>query len=221
MNGEYLIRQAVAADIAFIADGIIAAEKSGTKKLGLGTLFNIHEQEIKKLLMLCLDEESTGCEFSINSYLITEHAGKSVAAAAGWIEGFETNIASRTIKTNLIRFIFPKENILDAYSKSDIVKDVLIEREKNTLQLEYAYTLNEYRGKGLAGNLFEELIAVSRAKYPGLKKAQLQVFNNNPSAIRLHERSGFKAVKLFTSNNKEILKYLPCNEKLLMEKMIK
>lgn len=221
MNDEYLTRQAVVTDTTFIADAIIAAEKSGTGKLGLGTLFNLAEPEIKKLLMQCLDEGSSGCEFSLNSFLIIEHAGKPVSAVAGWIEGFGTSITSRVIKTNLMRFIFPKENILAAYSKADIVKDMLIEREKNTLQVEYVYTINEYRGKGLAGGLIDEHIALSLTKYPQLIKAQVQVFKNNESAIKLYERSGFKSVKLFTSGNKEILKYLPYNEKLLMEKMIK
>ena len=221
MNDEYLIRQAVATDTSFITEAIIAAEKSGTGRLGLGTLFNIAEPEIKKLLTQCLDEESSGCEFSLNSFLITEHAGKPVATMAGWIEGFETSIPSRAIKTNLMRFFFPKESILAAYSKSDIVKDILIEREKNTLQVEYVYTINECRGKGLAANLIDEHLALSLTKYPQLIKAQVQVFNNNESAIKLYERSGFKPTKLFTSGNKEILNYLPYNEKLLMEKMIK
>jgi ribosomal protein S18 acetylase RimI-like enzyme len=221
MNDEYMIRNAVTADTGFIADAIIAAEKSGTERLGLGTLFNLPEPEIKKLLMLCLDEESSGCELSLNSFLITEHAGKPVAAVAGWIEGFETNSTSRTIKTNLIGFVFPKENILAAHSNSGVVKDIVIEREKNTLQVENVYAISEYRGKGLAGSLIDEHITVSLAKYPELMKAQVQVFKNNESAIKLYERSGFKPVKLFTSGNKEILKYLPYNEKLLMEKMIK
>jgi ribosomal protein S18 acetylase RimI-like enzyme len=221
MNDEYIIRNAVAADADFIADAIIAAEKGETRRLSLGTLFNLPEAEIKKLLIQCLDEESSGCEFSLNSFLITEHAGEPIAAMAGWIENFETNIASRTIKTNLMRFVFPKESILNAYSKSDIIKDLLIEREKNTLQVEYVYTSNEYRGKGLAGNLIDEHIALSLVRCPGLIKAQVQVFKNNGSAIKLYERSGFKPARLFVSSNKEILQYLPYHEKLLMEKMIK
>lgn len=221
MKDEYLIHNAEAADSDFIADAIIAAEKSGTDRLGLSNLFHIPETEIKRLLILCLNEEPSACEFSLNSFLITKHAGKPVAAMAGWIEGLEANIPSRTIKTNLIRFIFPKENILAAHSNSDIVNDMFIEREKNTLQIEYVYTDSEYRGVGLAERLINEHITISRFKYPELKKAQVQVFNNNQPAIRLYERSGFKAVKLFTSGSKEILKYLPYDKKLLMEKVIK
>jgi len=221
MNDEYLIRKAFVTDNSFIVETMIAAEKSGTEKFGLSTLFNIYEPEIKKLLMRCLNEESSGCEFSLSSFLIAEYSGKPVAAAAGWIEKFETNNSSRTIKTNLMHFVFPKENILIAHSNSDIAKDLLIEREKNTLQIEYVYTHNKYRGKGLAGRLINQHITISRDKYPGLTKAQIQVFNNNQSAKRGYEKSGFKPIRLFTSVSKETLKYLPYNEKLLMEKVLK
>jgi len=221
MNDEILIRNATATDNSFIAEAMIAAEKSGTEKLGLSTLFNIPEREIKRLLIRCLDEESSGCEFSLNSFLVAEYSGKPVAAAAGWIENFETYNSSRTIKTNLMHFVFPKENILSAHANSNIAKDIMIEREKNTLQIEYVYTHSEYRGKGLAGRLFNKHITVSRAKYPALMKVQVQVFNNNQSAKKAYERFGFKPIKLFTSGNKEILKYLPYNEKLLMEKVLK
>jgi ribosomal protein S18 acetylase RimI-like enzyme len=221
MNDEYLIRSAVVTDNIFIVEAIIAAEKSGSEKLGLSTLFNIPEPEIKKLLMCCLDEESSGCEFSLNSFLIAEYSGKPVAAVAGWIENFNSNISSRTIKTNLIHFVFPKENILIAHSNSDIAKDILISREKNTLQIEYVYTHNEYRGKELAGRLINKHIAISRAKYPGLAKVQVQVFNNNQSAKKVYEKYGFKPISLYTSGSKETLKYLPYHEKLLMEKVLK
>ena len=221
MNDEFLIRNAAVTDNSFIVEAMIAAEKSGTEKLGLSTLFNIPEPEIKKLLMKCLNEESSGCEFSLNSFLIAEYSGTPVAAAAGWIENFDRNNSSRTIKTNLMHFVFPKENILIAHSNSNIAKDLLIEREKYTLQIEYVYTHNKYRGKGLAGSLINKHITLSRDKYPGLTKAQVQVFNNNQSAKRGYEKSGFKPISLYVSSNKETLKYLPYNEKRLMEKVLK
>jgi len=51
-----------------------------------------------------------------------------------------------------------------------------------------------------------------------IKKAQVQVFKINTLSIRLCESVGFKIARTYKSSNKEILNYLPSDEKCILEK---
>ena len=46
------------------------------------------------------------------------------------------------------------------------------------------------------------------------------MFKNNIAAIKTYKKNGFKVKKSYRSNSKEILNYLPYEEKYLMEKNI-
>ena len=50
--------------------------------------------------------------------------------------------------------------------------------------------LKEYWGRGIATALLEKLISLSKEK--GIKKINLDVFENNEKAIKLYEKFGFK-----------------------------
>jgi len=214
---EFLIRKARLDDAAFLADAIIAAEKSGTDKLGLATLFDLTESEVRSAICAMLEEEIDECEFSISSFLIAEHNGDNVAAVGGWVEGFNQKIASRILKANLISFCIPRENILSAHSKSASLAGVAIERENLSLQIEYVYVDKTQRGKSLTESLINQHIANALLAYPQLKKIQVQVFSNNIPAIKAYEKCGFKIAGTFKSDNNDILQSLPHNEKYLMD----
>lgn len=215
---DYIIRKATLNDISFLADAIIAAEKSNTEKLSLSALFNLDEETVRDYIIAMLDEEIDGCEFSVSSFLVTEFNGELVAAVGGWIEGLVEKNPSKILKSNLIGFVFPKESIEFVQLHANVVKDIQIEREKFSLQIEYVYVDAKHRGKRLAESLINEHIRMGALGYPELNKVQVQVFSNNQSAIKLYERVGFRIAKSFKSNNNEVLDFLPFNEKLLMEK---
>ena len=217
---NYIIRKATLNDISFLADAIIAAEKSNTEKLSLSTLFNLNEEAVRDYIIAVLDEEIDGCEFSVSSFLVTEFNGELVAAVGGWIEGLTEKNPSRILKSNLIGFVFPRESIEFVQQHVDVVKDIQIEREKFCLQIEYVYVDAAHRGKRLAESLINEHINLGVLEYPELNKAQVQVFSNNQSAVKLYERTGFSIAKAFKSENNQILDFLPFSEKLLMEKNI-
>ncbi len=205
-------------DIDFIVLTILEAEKSGSDKIGLANVFNLSETELRDYLIKILEEEEEGCEFSIDSFIVAEVDNKPVAAFAGWIEGEnEYNQPSPILKSNLISFHFPKDKIKES-SKNSFVKEIKIERELSTLQLEYAFVDEEHRGKGLINAIIEELLKGAKLKNSNLKKSQVQVFGNNHGAIKVYERSGYSIKKIVKSQNTEILNYFPYNEKILMEK---
>lgn len=220
MENLYTIRKANLQDISFLADVIIAAEKSNSDKLSFSTLFNIKEENVKRLLCEMLDEEIIGCEISLSSFLIVEYDENPIAAFGGWIEGFDDEMSSKILKSNLLSYYFGKEGILYLKSKSHLIKDILIDREDKSLQLEYLYIEKEHRGKKITDMLIRQHIINANKIYPALEKIQVQVFKNNYGAVKVYQNNGFTITKSFKVNDKEVLNYLPFNEKYLMEKII-
>lgn len=217
MTNNYSIRKASFSDVSFLADAIIGAEKSNSDKLGLATLFNLSEDEVKKIIINILEEEVDGCEFSLSSFLVVEINGQRAAALAGWIEGEPDGIPSKMLRSNCIWYAYPKESLEYLQSRSEVISSILIEREKGSLQFEYLYVDENHRGNNLGRRLFEEHTSRAKSSHPDLKVIQLQVFHNNTGAIRLYERMGFKVKSIHGTDNKEVLNYLPDNKKVLME----
>ena len=154
------INRATINDIAFITDTIVAAETSGTDNFGLAKLFGVDEKTMKGYIHAMLDEEVDGCEMSLSSFLVARHEGKPVAAFAGWVEGCnEDDMPSSLLKSNLIGFVLPQECLMRSREQANVVRPLQIEREANVYQLEYSYTLPEYRGKGLMKQIINSHIA--------------------------------------------------------------
>lgn len=217
---EYIFRNALTDDIPFLADTVIAAEKSNSDKLGFTTLFNVPEAKAKELVIAMLEEEIEGCELSVSSYIVAVYNGEAVAAFGGWIEGFGENMPSKILKSNLISYTFGRESIEFLKEKAHILKDMVVEREPGTLQLEYLLVSENHRGKKLGDGLIQALINRARGKEASLQKVQVQVFGNNTAAIKLYERNGFTVAKKYQSKNDDVFDYLPFNEKYLMEKTL-
>ena len=87
-----------------------------------------------------------------------------------------------------------------------------------TYQLEYSYTRDDHRGHRLIQRLMMAHLAYAKELNPNVKKAQLHVFENNPTIIKVHERSGYHIAKRYVSDNPLALEYYPYNVELLMEK---
>ncbi len=220
MDTNYIIRKATINDVDFLADVIIGAEKSLTDNLGIAKFFDLTEEKVKELLIAMLEEKVDGCDFSISSFFIAWYGNKPVGALGGWIEGYYDDMSSNILKSNLISFIFPKENVVKAQAKMEIIKEMLdIERPKGTYQLEYIYVDNEHRGKRITQQLMDVHLAYAKQLDSNITKAQLSCFENNESIIKAHERNGYLRIKRYVCDNKEILNYLPYNVKVLLEKI--
>lgn len=217
MNEVFLIRRASVADIDFLVETIVAAEKSGTENFGLARLFDVSEVEMRGYIRAMLDEEIDGCEFSLSSFLVAEHHGITVSAFAGWAEGQnDDELSSALLKSNLISYCLPTESVKKSQNNSDIVRPLQIEREEGAYQLEYSYTLPEYRGKGILGAIIEA--HEQEALRKGSSKMQIHVFDNNPAAISAYEKKGFKEVRRYESGNPQTSLFFPSNIEILMEK---
>lgn len=215
---DYLMRTVTPEDFSFLADVIIGAEKGNSGKLSYATLFGMEENSVKELIIAMLNEDIDGCEFSPSSYLIADYKGEPVAALGAWIECFNQALPSKILKSNLLSFFLEKKKIQSLNSKLHILRDIVIEREVMSLQLEYLYVARMHRGRELHTRLLNEHVVNAFLLFPELCKAQAQVFENNSVAIKAYEKVGFGIVKTYRSGNDEIFDYLPYNAKTLMEK---
>jgi len=213
----YKIRKATEADIPFLAETIIQAEKSGTDKLGLATLFELSEEEVRVNLTAILEEEMEGCEFSVTSFLVTEYEGKAVAATAGWIEAHNGASQSATLRANLILFTISAAARAAIQRNRKYVENLNFDREPNTLQIEYVYVAPAHRGHQLAGQLIAAHIEHARQIFPAITKAQVQLFGNNEKAEKAYQKIDFVTQHTNTLTVPNILNFLPHNEKKLME----
>jgi ribosomal protein S18 acetylase RimI-like enzyme len=220
MAGELIFREATAADIPFLVETIIEAEKSGTDVLSYTTVFGLGEAEAKKYITAMLEEEVDGCELSVSSFLLAEKDGQVAAAIAAWIEG-EEGIPSTVLKGNLLNYTLPKSNIEKAMEVNPVLRDLHIEYKTDTLQLGLVYVSAGFRGQDLVRLLIEEKVRRAKEKRPSLSEMYVQVFGDNKPAIRAYEKAGFSTILTRDSADKRVADYLPSPSKVLMRKELK
>jgi len=221
MNTDYTYQKATVNDVDFLADVIIGAEKSFTNNLGLANLFELSEDKVKELIIAMLKEEVDGCEFSVSSFFIAFYDNKPVGAVGGWAEGLNNGMSSNLIKSNLVAYLFPKENVIKAYAKLEMIKELLqIERPAGTYQIEYGYVDNDHRGKRITNMLMDKHFANAKQLDSNITAVQVSCFETNVTSIRMHEKNGFHQVRRYVCDNKEVLNYMPHNVKVLLEKEI-
>lgn len=221
MDLDYSFRKATIQDVDFLADVIIGAEKSFTNNLGLARFFELSEEKIKELIIAMLEEEVDGCEFSVSSFFIAFYGDKPIGAVGGWLEGYYQGMSSNMLKSNLINYIFPPENVIKAQAKMKIIKEMLqIDRPMGTYQIEYGYVDNDHRGKRITNLLMDMHFANAKKLDPAVTQVQVSCFETNQTSIKMHQKNGFQIIDRFVCDNQEILEYLPFNVKILLEKII-
>ncbi len=217
---EITTRAATFADIPFLVETIIEAEKSGTPVFSYTTVFGLTVEEAKHYIALMLEEEIDGCELSVSAFLVAESGGKTIGAVCAWIEGSE-GVPSITLKGNLLQYTLPAKCFQAVYAVNPIIKELHIEYIPNTIQIGLVYVSEEARGQGLVKRLLEERIEQLRQENNNLSEAYVQVFAHNIPAIKAYEKVGFQVFDSKTAKTKEILNYLPDASKLSMKLNLK
>ena len=95
-----------------------------------------------------------------------------------------------------------------------------IERPAGTYQIEYGFVDNEHRGKRITDRLMDAHQAFAKNLNSSIGLMQVSCFETNRTSIKMHQKNGFQVVKRYVCDNEEILKYLPYNVKVLLEKQI-
>lgn len=220
-ESKYVFRDATIKDIDFLSKAIVEAKKGGSDMVGMANLFELTEEDFRDYVAQMLEEEIDGCDFSISSFIMVEYEGQPVATFGGWVEGEnEDEMPSSLLKSNLIGYVIPLENVQKASEKSYLLEDLQVERIAGTYQLEYGYTVPEHRGHHLIGRLIEKHVDRAKASTLLINKMQVLVYDNNKAAISAYTKAGFKIIQRLESSNKELLKYYPHNKELFLEKSL-
>jgi len=217
---KFIIRPATVNDIDFLVETVIQAEKSSTGNCGLANYFDVTVTEMRDYLTKIFEEEVDGCELSVSSFWVVEYEGKVVAAMGGWLEGnTEDEMPSALLKSNLLMYVMPKEKILKSQKNIAVTKDLSIERELGTYQLEYSYVIPEYQGQFLVQDLMS--VHINKAQsYGCVKKMQAHVFESNRVIVLINKMMGFNITQRFASKHPQILEFYPYDTIVLMEKVL-
>lgn len=218
---KYIIRPATANDIDFLVETVIQAEKSSTGNCGLANYFDVTEEEMRDYLTKMFEEEVDGCEFSLSSFIVIEYEGKVVAAMGGWLEGDnEDEMPSSLLKSNLLMYVMPKEKIIKSQENAAITKELSIEREWRTYQLEYSYVIPEHQGQFLVQDLMTAHINKANNYNGEVKKMQAHAFEHNKVILLINKMMGFKITNRYMSDNPRIPEFYPYNVMVLLEKTL-
>jgi ribosomal protein S18 acetylase RimI-like enzyme len=212
-----IIRKAGPADKDFLVTAIIEAEKSGSDLISYCAIFGISEDALRELLGGILDEEIEGQEICYAHFLIAEVDGTPAAAISAWIEK-EEGMASNMIKSNLLMYLLDREIILNAAPNLALMNETAIGREEGALQVECVYTAPGFRGLGLSRMLTEAHIRLNLEAGKQIEKVQVILLKNNASAQRAYEKAGFVLKQEKQCTDENIMKLLPCDTKILMER---
>lgn len=216
-NENTNIRQAVASDIPFLVECIIAAEKSGTDKLSYCTIFDLAEFELRAMLAEILAEDIIGQELCVSGFFVAEAAGTLAGAVCAWVEGSERK-PSGILKGNLLLHFLGQQKIGLATANLKLVEELSLSRTRGALQLESIFVARSYRGCGICGQLMAAQQKAAQEKHPEIKTAQIMLMKTNDQAYRAYEKSGFSIVAERASQSPGILDLLPAACKILMEK---
>lgn len=213
------VRKAADADIPFLVEAIIAAEKSGTDKLSYCTIFKLEESELRTLLSELLSEDITGQELCVSGFLVAEIDGQLAGAVCSWVEGAEGK-PSAILKGNVLLHFFGRERITAAAATLKLMEELSLERTPGALQLESVYVPRQHRGRGICGRLLTAHEQIARAEYPSVSKAQILLAKTNDSAYKAYEKSGFSITDEQESHDPRVLELLPASCRILMEKTL-
>ncbi len=215
MNNEVIIRSAAADDIDFVIEAIIEADKSGSDMISVCNIFEITEQEYKKILFNMLSQNIDNYDYYLCGFVIAETNGEYAGACGSWLEGAE-GIQSGIIKSTVLFPYLNKEKIIRIKNNLRIIKETALPREIGTLQIENVYVKEKYRGSGIFYLMVTENIKRNLKKY-SFTKVQSILLKKNYKSYSAFLKFGYKIVSEKRSENPDILKFLPYDTRILME----
>jgi ribosomal protein S18 acetylase RimI-like enzyme len=184
-----IIRKAREEDLDFIIECILESEKSGGDILSYLNVFSLTEGQFMNILRDIFAEDIEGQAWCLSHWYVgLDETNTVVAGLSAWIEG-ENGIHSDILKSQTLHYFLTSE-----WERSlphlEVLAQVSIPRMKGHCQLEHLYSKPCSRGKGYMKKLIEEIM-----KLHPQSKFELQLLENNVSAMSLYTYMGFSVSK--------------------------
>jgi ribosomal protein S18 acetylase RimI-like enzyme len=213
------LRYAEHKDIDFVVNAIIESLKSGTDVVVYCKLFNIDIDQFKDIAKKMLIEDFEGHDFHLGSFLIAEVDGIPAGTCIAWVE-YCSGVPSSIIRANLLLEFIDGELLKDLHDKFNLMHQTHLDRDKNTLQIEFVYVDPNFRGRGIAPLIIEGHIERLKKRFPQIIKAQVIASKTNDNALKAYQKIGFETVIEKEVTNPEAIKLIPANKIVLMERAI-
>lgn len=217
MNTGFTLRPATEADLPFLVEAIVAAEKSGTERLSYCTLFGLGEPELRTMLAAMLEEDLPGQELCISGFLLAERDGEPAGAANGWVEGTGSR-ASAIVKANLLAHFVGRERISAAAPRLALIEPLVVAREPGALQIESVYVAPGFRRQGVCEHIVAALEQRALAAPKPPAKGQIIVAAANEGALRVYRRCGYAEALRRGTADPAVAALLPATERVLLER---
>lgn len=223
MNLDFLnkiiFRDATTSDVDFIVETIIEAEKSGTDCISSCNIFCFSPEYFKSLLKNILLKDYSDYEYSLSGFTVAEYLGYPIGALGSWIEE-ENDTPSFMIKANeLIPSILAEKKEI-AINNLKAIRGFSLKLEKQAVQLEYGYVVEEHRRKKVFTNLILQNIKKHVTRKASFNLIQTNMLKANYKSFNAYVNLGFVINEEKIMTNSEVLTLFPSDTKvsLMIEK---
>lgn len=213
---EVQFEYATIADVDFILDTIIEAEKSSSDIITSCLVFNLTEKEFRSILTTLLLEGFEDYEYSLNGFLIAKHHKENIGALGSWIEG-KNDYDSSIIKANSLFAVMEGEKLSKLRPNFESLQGASFQRSKGALQLEYAYVRPAWRRRGVFTKLIFEQINRYKAVEPKLQLIESFMFKENFRSFNCLHKLKFKVVHSIDLKGRPSEKFFPYSERAFMQ----
>lgn len=217
MLSNLIVRKATPLDVDFIAETIVEADKSGTPISSMSNILSISEKEYRTILTKILAEDDVeGQEFSLSGFLVADLHGEPIGALGSWIE-MATGVPSHILYSTILLHQLDREKIPLVLAHFRITRELNFRKESGCIIFEYGYVKKAYRRRGVFTRLMIESIKKHYPTDSVIPKVQGSVFTANYPSLSANKKLGFQVVETKISENEELKKLFPYNEKVKLE----
>jgi ribosomal protein S18 acetylase RimI-like enzyme len=183
-----IIRPATAADTEFVASVILTASRSHVPLGAWDISLDADEPEVLAFIeRLITVEPVTFCHW--RGFLIAEVDGKPAAGLSAYDPARVADI-DVAVATELSALDWTPEQILASDARFKPFLTCVPDQPPGTWIVEWVATDSDYRRRGLADALLEDVLA--RGRKAGYRDAQISILMGNDPARRAYEKAGFK-----------------------------
>jgi len=215
MSDGIIIRPAKKEDLDFLVDTIIEAEKSGTDKIATCGLLSIDETELREILKEILLYDIPDYELSLSGFVVAEFDNRPIGAMISWIEE-QSGFSSAILKANVFIPFIKEEKRDEVAQILHLIKDFGFRKTPGSIQIEYFYVLNEFRGRRLIARLITHSIKKQLSKTGTVPRVEVVLMKDNLSSFNVLQRLGFVTCNEVTIKKEEILRIFPSDTKIQM-----